>query len=287
MVPEPVRHIYVMASNSRVLYTGITRDLRRRVYQHKTGADPGLHRVITRSTRLVYFETTSHIRAAIRREREIKSWRRSRKIELIEATNPAWLDLALGLVSGSAQARSLAALGMRYPVGLSISCLQPPPPPSPITLPPQPLPRLLSRRETDLHLAMLSFSCAPVLAAGADVRCAAAAGADGAYRGARRAARSPSCRITLVAADPTLQSDTVYAPYRDRRTTLLWADSIIGEAFTGRAPEVRWVLPPELRKLARRSPGDRRRPRRDGPGRCSARPSCATSPTRCAPRSAT
>ena len=61
--------------------------------------------------------------------------------------------------------------------------------------------------------------------------------------------------ITLVAADPALQSDTVYAPYRDRRTALLWADSLIGEAFAGRAPEVRWVLPPELRKVARRSPG--------------------------------
>jgi hypothetical protein len=61
--------------------------------------------------------------------------------------------------------------------------------------------------------------------------------------------------ITLVAADPALQSDTVYAPYRDRRTALLWADSLIGEAFVGRAPEVRWVLPPELRKVARRAPG--------------------------------
>ena len=61
--------------------------------------------------------------------------------------------------------------------------------------------------------------------------------------------------ITLVAADPALQSDTVYAPYRDRRTVLLWADSLIGEAFAGRAPEVRWVLSPELRKVARRSPG--------------------------------
>lgn len=61
--------------------------------------------------------------------------------------------------------------------------------------------------------------------------------------------------ITLVAADPALESDSLYAPYRDRRTALLWADSIIGEAFVGRAPEVHWVLPPELRKLARRSPG--------------------------------
>jgi hypothetical protein len=61
--------------------------------------------------------------------------------------------------------------------------------------------------------------------------------------------------LTLMAADPTLQSDSLYAPYRDRRTALLWADSLIGEAFAGRAPEVQWVLPPKLRKLARRSPG--------------------------------
>jgi hypothetical protein len=61
--------------------------------------------------------------------------------------------------------------------------------------------------------------------------------------------------ITLIAPDPALQSDTVYAPYRERRAALLWADSLIGEAFTGRAPEVRWVLPAELRKVARRSPG--------------------------------
>ena len=61
--------------------------------------------------------------------------------------------------------------------------------------------------------------------------------------------------LTLIAPDPALAADTVYAPYRDRRAALLWADSLIGDAFTGRAPEVRWVLPAELRKVARRSPG--------------------------------
>jgi hypothetical protein len=61
--------------------------------------------------------------------------------------------------------------------------------------------------------------------------------------------------LTLVATDPAFQTDSLFAPYRDRRTTLTWADSVIGDAFVGRAPEVRWVLPPELRKVARRSPG--------------------------------
>ena len=61
--------------------------------------------------------------------------------------------------------------------------------------------------------------------------------------------------LTLVATDPAFLNDTAFARYRDRRTTLTWADSVIGEALVGRAPEVRWVLPPELRKVARRSPG--------------------------------
>lgn len=61
--------------------------------------------------------------------------------------------------------------------------------------------------------------------------------------------------ITMIAADPALVSDTLYAPWHDRRAALSAADSLIGDAFAGRAPEVKWVLPPELRKIARRSPG--------------------------------
>jgi hypothetical protein len=105
-------------------------------------------------------------------------------------------------------------------------------------------------------LALLSFSCA----AGAQQPAPTSPPAPG-----KPAASVPTealvgqnvalLPITLVVADPALQSDTIYAPYRDRRTTLLWADSLIGEAFVGRAPEVRWVPPAELRKLARRSPG--------------------------------
>jgi len=61
--------------------------------------------------------------------------------------------------------------------------------------------------------------------------------------------------LTLVATDPAFQSDSLFEPYRDRRVALSWADSLIGEAFTARAPEVKWVLPPKLRKIARRAPG--------------------------------
>lgn len=61
--------------------------------------------------------------------------------------------------------------------------------------------------------------------------------------------------LTLVVADPVLESDSLYSSYRDRRGGLLRADSLVGEAFRTRGPEVTWVLPPQLRKIARRSAG--------------------------------
>jgi len=94
MSREPVRYVYILASQSRVLYTGVTSDLRRRIYQHKHGLIPGFTHQY-KVTRLVYFESTSHIRAAIERERQIKSWRRETKVRLIESVNAAWLDLSI------------------------------------------------------------------------------------------------------------------------------------------------------------------------------------------------
>jgi hypothetical protein len=61
--------------------------------------------------------------------------------------------------------------------------------------------------------------------------------------------------LTLVVADPALESDTVYARYKDRRAALLRADSLLGEGFQSRGPEVNWILPAQLRKIARRSAG--------------------------------
>jgi len=61
--------------------------------------------------------------------------------------------------------------------------------------------------------------------------------------------------ITLVVADPALQSDSLYAAYSDRRAALARADSLVSEGIAGRSPEVNWVPPRELRKIARRSAG--------------------------------
>jgi hypothetical protein len=61
--------------------------------------------------------------------------------------------------------------------------------------------------------------------------------------------------LTLVVADPSLESDSIYAPYREHRAALTRADSLISEGIRTRSPEVNWVLPPQLRKIARRSAG--------------------------------
>ena len=86
-------YIYIMASHSRVLYVGVTNDLVRRVNEHKAGRIPGFTTTY-RVTRLVHFEAFTDIRDAIAREKEIKGWKRSRKINLIQSRNATWEDLA-------------------------------------------------------------------------------------------------------------------------------------------------------------------------------------------------
>ena len=85
--------VYILASRSQALYTGVTRDLLRRVHEHRTGSLPGFTRKY-RITKLVYFEQTRSARVAFQREREIKGWSKSKKIRLVESSNPGWLDLA-------------------------------------------------------------------------------------------------------------------------------------------------------------------------------------------------
>jgi putative endonuclease len=94
MSRDTLRYVYILASASCVLYTGITSDLRKRVYQHKHGLIPGFT-ARYRVNRLVYYESTDHIRAAVERERQIKGWRREKKVRLIENMTPGWVDLAV------------------------------------------------------------------------------------------------------------------------------------------------------------------------------------------------
>ena len=85
-----------MASESGVLYLGVTSNLARRVSQHKEKLISGFTQKYN-VTKLVWFEPHATIRAAISREKEIKTWRRSKKTALLESLNPHWNDLSLDL----------------------------------------------------------------------------------------------------------------------------------------------------------------------------------------------
>jgi len=87
-------YVYIMSSRSRVLYVGMTNDLRRRVYQHKEKLVEGFTQKYN-VTMLVYYETTDNVRSAIQREKQIKAWCRSKKIELIQSSNAEWKDLSV------------------------------------------------------------------------------------------------------------------------------------------------------------------------------------------------
>jgi putative endonuclease len=81
--------VYILASSSRRLYIGVTNDLLRRVWEHRHKRVPGFSARYN-ITSLVFFESTSDVRSAIRREKELKGWRREKKIALIEREKP-WL----------------------------------------------------------------------------------------------------------------------------------------------------------------------------------------------------
>ena len=87
--------VYIVTNGPKaaILYVGVTGDIRRRVWQHKNKAVPGFTGRYN-LTRLVYFERFVYPDAAISREKEIKGWRRSKKLQLIESMNPRWEDLA-------------------------------------------------------------------------------------------------------------------------------------------------------------------------------------------------
>ena len=85
--------VYIITNHTGTLYTGVTSDLTRRAYEHKTQAGGSFTKKY-RMNKLLYFEQTGDILSAIEREKQIKGWRRSRKLELITSQNPRWIDLA-------------------------------------------------------------------------------------------------------------------------------------------------------------------------------------------------
>lgn len=92
-MPDRTYCVYILASRSRNLYTGITNSLERRLVEHREGLVPGFTSKY-KIFRLVHFEVFRDVRVAIAREKEIKGWRREKKIWLIRKRNPHWDDLA-------------------------------------------------------------------------------------------------------------------------------------------------------------------------------------------------
>ena len=86
-------YLFIMASLSRTLYTGVTNDLERRVFEHKEGT-PGSFTGRYRVNRLVYDEEFTDINQAIAREKESKNLTRKQQIKLLESSNPQWRDLS-------------------------------------------------------------------------------------------------------------------------------------------------------------------------------------------------
>ena len=87
-------YVYILATkDNKVIYTGVTSNLPKRVYEHKNSLDKTSFTSRYHVNKLVYFEYTGDVRAAIEREKQIKSWNRARKNRLIASMNPEWNEL--------------------------------------------------------------------------------------------------------------------------------------------------------------------------------------------------
>ncbi len=86
-------YVYILANHSKTLYTGVTNNLQRRLYEHQHHLVAGFTSKY-HVTHLVYFEETSDVQAALAREKCIKGWLRAKKVALIETSNPDWQDLS-------------------------------------------------------------------------------------------------------------------------------------------------------------------------------------------------
>ncbi len=86
--------VYILASETRELYIGVTNDLERRLTEHRSSLAENSYSARHKTARLVYYEMTSDVVSAILREKRLKRLSRVRKLRLIERMNPAWKDLA-------------------------------------------------------------------------------------------------------------------------------------------------------------------------------------------------
>ena len=87
-------YVYILCNwNNKVMYIGVTNNLERRIYEHKNKLIEGFTSKYN-INKLVYFEETSDIKAAIAREKQLKGLKRDKKNELVEAMNPEWIDLS-------------------------------------------------------------------------------------------------------------------------------------------------------------------------------------------------
>jgi putative endonuclease len=87
-------YVYILSNwNNKVLYTGVTNDLERRVYEHKNKLVKGFTEKYNVS-KLVYYDFTEDVEVAIKREKEIKGWIREKKNNLVTSFNPSWRDLS-------------------------------------------------------------------------------------------------------------------------------------------------------------------------------------------------
>ncbi len=88
-----IYHVYILASASRVLYTGVTNELQRRMFEHRRRGVPGFTQKYN-VTQLMYLEAFRDVRDAIAREKQVKAWTRAKRVALIETINPQWKDLS-------------------------------------------------------------------------------------------------------------------------------------------------------------------------------------------------
>ncbi|WP_436515221.1 GIY-YIG nuclease family protein [Ekhidna sp. To15] len=88
-------YVYILTNHSRtVLYTGMTNDIERRVFEHKQKLNPKSFSSKYQVSLLMWFETHNDANEAIKREKLIKRWKRTWKVELIKKENPEWIDLS-------------------------------------------------------------------------------------------------------------------------------------------------------------------------------------------------